>query len=234
MNDCYEKDLEIINKERYIDTSSIMNYVSFQKYIDKNKPKLISNKIKIIVCKEVYDELHKHIKQGDRKKRKSALKGLEIINQNIEIFELRGCCENKNVKNSFADKSLLALMLDNRTNKSQMLITNDCDLAFDAYGLKNLKSVYGGAIFVKYIDKNGELKDHSVIEDSKDININNRHNSDIETEQIINKDFIKGAGYTALLMAVSYVNIKYDLNFNGNIQKIIKAMACNFHKTIKN
>lgn len=234
MNDCYEKDLEIINKERYIDTSSIMNYVSLQKYIDKNKSKLISNKIKIIVCKEVYDELHKHIRQGDRKKHKLASKGLEIINNNIEIFELRSCCENKNVKNSFADKSSLALMLDNRTNKSQMLITNDADLALDAYGLKKLKSVYGGAIFVKYIDKNGELKDHLVIEDSKDIYINNWHNSDIETERIINKDFIKGVGYTTLLMVVSYVNIKYDLNFTRSIQKIVKEMSCNFYKTIKN
>lgn len=232
MNACYTKDFEVINKERYIDTSSIMDHVRLQKYISKNKSQLISNNIKIVVCKEVHAELCKHIKSRSRQKQKQASKGLDIIKNNLEIFDLEDCCENKNIKDIFADKALLALMLSNRTNRSQMLITNDRNLAYDARNLKYLESVSGGAIYTKYIDKEGELKDYPTIEETNLAFTNNEYKSSVEIEQALSKEFIKGTICATALVTTSYLSVKYNVHLNKGVQKIIKEFSSNFYKLI--
>lgn len=157
MNDYYVGELGKINKERYIDTSVVMKPNRLKKFILKAKETLLSNNIKIIVTNSVMNELNKHIKFNDKDKKELAKEGLDILNNNRDIFvfedELNG-----DYSKAFADKELLATIMNNRSSKSQMLITNDRNLAQDATKINDMKSVNGGYIYVCYLDRDGELQ----------------------------------------------------------------------------
>lgn len=157
MNDYYIGELGKVNKERYIDTSTIMNTKRLAKFIEKAKESLIANNIKIKVSKPVIEELTKHSLRNDETRKRLAIRGLQLISENKEIFEIEGLDEEMD-KKVFADKELLATIMNNRSSRSQMLITNDKNLAIDAYKINNLKSVNGGVVYVCYIDEEGELQ----------------------------------------------------------------------------
>ena len=174
MNDYYVNQLAKINKERYIDTSVVMRPTRLVKFINKAKDTLLENNIRIIVTKPVIEELTKHSLSNDKDKKGLAINGLKILNDNKDLFLLEeGADEDFN--KAFADKGLLARLMNNRSNKSQMLITNDRNLAIDANKINGMKSINGGFVYVCYLDKDGELQKSDCVlteeleEDSEEI-----------------------------------------------------------------
>lgn len=157
MNDYYVNELGKVNKERYIDTSVVMKPRRLNKFIVKAKEELIKNNIKIIVSKPVVCELIKHTLGDDKDKKELAAEGLDILNNNKDIFIFEDEIDG-DFKKTFADKELLATLMNNRSSKSQMLITNDRELANDANKINDMKSVSGGYVYVCYLDQDGELQ----------------------------------------------------------------------------
>lgn len=86
MNDYYIGELGRVNKERYIDTSTIMNTNRLAKFIEKAKESLVANNIKIKVSKPVIEELTKHSLRNDEIRKCLAIRGLKLISENKEIF----------------------------------------------------------------------------------------------------------------------------------------------------
>lgn len=102
----------------------------------------------------------------------------------------------------FADKELLATIMNNRSSRSQMLITNDKNLAIDAYKINNLKSVNGGVVYVCYIDEEGELqKSPYEFDEVKEVEISKPVNNSTNN--------LKTFGLLSLVSYLSYIAGKY-------------------------
>lgn len=226
MNKYFVDYLAKYNKERYIDTSTLMNVDSLNLYISKVKDQLVKNNIKLIVCAPVMEELIKHTKLSNRIKRVLAKEAIDIIESNKDIFVVEDANSDNSSLTTFADKSLLSIIISRRCSRSVMLITNDKNLAMDALDMKNLKSVNGGAVYVTYIDCNGEQQDWNAdsVEDVVEEIKNNEESINNSKSPLLKELFNKSMIPLALGTATAII-----LNVFGN--DIAKGIVKNyFHK----
>lgn len=73
-----------------IDTASLMNKSYIDMFIKKISPLLHRYKRVIIVPKEVYLELLRHIGSSDERKSELALHAIELFRENRDLFDLEG------------------------------------------------------------------------------------------------------------------------------------------------
>lgn len=145
------------NELIWIDTSTIMDIENFKLFITKIRPLLLKKKKMIIIPISVKNELLKHKNSDNQKKKNLAIRGLELINQYKDIFQYDQTINNL-ANDNFADKNILLLIINNKTEASQLLISNDKGLTSDAYKFNDTKSYNGRKINVCYINRNGNLQ----------------------------------------------------------------------------
>lgn len=179
----FEREI-VCNEKIYGDTNIAMSK-GFSSFIENYKSLFRKHKKKIIIITDVYQELLDKSLFGNESEIQSASKGLEIINQNIDIFEIE---DGKKISGKvFADPKLLARLIENEASYTQMLITRDGDLSVDAKRLNLLNSVNGKPIKVCYINKQGEInrfKRCEVPEPKQEIRY-------IEVERVVEKPIVK-------------------------------------------
>ena len=158
MSGVYEK-LFTENDVIYIDTCSLMQNYNTEKVIETIRPYLLEADKKILITAPVSHELTKHKIQKREQPHLLAERAYEIIEKYDDVFSLEECgTSKKEIYAAFADKTLLAHLILNKDNCSQLLITNDKKLSFDALKINDMKSCHGGKVTVYYVSENGELK----------------------------------------------------------------------------
>jgi rRNA-processing protein FCF1 len=143
----------------YIDTCSLMQNANTEAVIEAIRPYLLAANKKILITAPVSHELTKHKIRKKEQTVHLAEKAYEIIEKYDDVFTLEECgTTKKEIFAAFADKTLLAHLLLNKDNCSQLLITNDKKLSADALNINDLKSCRGEKVTVYYVSENGELE----------------------------------------------------------------------------
>lgn len=153
------------NKYIYIDTSSIMNYVEFESFVENCENILLEHGKKIIIIGPVFAELTKHSHSYDRSKQDNAVKALALIQSHNNIFQIEN--GNPNEDKPLADSSFIGLLAKNKPFGPQLFISEDKKLDSDITNLNSLDSVKGSAIHVCKISRSGFLKSFNVFTDKK-------------------------------------------------------------------
>lgn len=138
----------------YCDTCIAMSK-GFEHFIDKFAGIFKKHKKKMIIIPDVYQELLYKAVFGDESEKHFASRAVDLINSNIEIFDVED--GSKLNKHTFADPKLLARLIENKANSSQMLITKDGDLSLDANRFNSFSSINGKPIKVCYVNKYGDM-----------------------------------------------------------------------------
>ena len=141
----------------YIDTCSVMKYWILEKFIER-KQLLLNSDIRIIVLKQVYEEL---LRKQDSKKdetAENAITGFKLIEENQDLFEIQGYNQETRCDEAFADKDIIRQLSIYQNDYVQVLITDDIALAHDAYMLNNRKSFRANKIYVCWVDLDGDLQ----------------------------------------------------------------------------
>lgn len=207
------EELFITNQKIYIDTSSLMNVSEMEKFISIYKESFEKNGKKIILLREVCLELVKHYINKDSSKHLLVSKLFSLLRDNLTIFTF----EDDNLtldeaKRSFADKDILARLTKDRTDISQILITSDKDLSWDAYQLSNSYSCRGLDVTVCDIGVDGSLMPVEFLDDL-DEKKDDPSNSDKENSAVmVNKtknDFENFWGY-GLSFLIGGIIFKYS------------------------
>lgn len=173
-----------INNLIYCDTNIAMSE-GFEYFVKKFGHLFKRHKKKMIIIADVYQELLSKAFIGDDKQKRLAIKAVETINGNSEIFEVE--TKDKISRQAFADPKLLARLIENKANTTQLLITRDRGLSIDAKKFNSLNSVDGKQISVCYVNEYGNMKKFTRCEPS-----DNKPNVDYVTvEKVIEKPVIK-------------------------------------------
>lgn len=151
MENNYEN--KLLDSVILIDTNIIMED-TFELFINNYKDLLMDHYKRIVIIPEVYAELIRHSRHSSSAKAERARRGLELIERNKVIFNIE---KSKKESKSFADFSILKLLLSLKMSRNQVLITNDNYLAEDAYLLDTINSCDGKRITVLSINETGEL-----------------------------------------------------------------------------
>ena len=140
----------------FIDTCSIL-WESADVFWDSILPYLKKYNNKIIVPYRVFEELQKHANNSKdttlSEKSRLGIKELEKFIKE-DLVELRG-----EKTDNFADNVFQVVFTKFRLTHRLLLITQDNDLARDILALNHIKSVKANQVYVKRIDKYGELSD---------------------------------------------------------------------------
>lgn len=146
------------NELIYIDTCSLMDSERLLRFIENAKPVFLKKKKKIIVHHSVMDEIFKFEYYYSGHVNEQAHTAREIIMKNLDLFQIQSN-DDKAGDNSecFADKELLRVLFENRSNHTQLLISNDHALTADAYNFNNVESVKGNRINVCYLNSYGQM-----------------------------------------------------------------------------
>jgi len=153
----YIDNLNGLPNKWFIDTCSIMKHWKLAKFVDR-KQLLLDSGIKIVVIKPVYEELLKHQDSLDESKAENACIGFKLIENNQDLFEIQGYNQETRCDEAFADRSIIETLTLNQKNGIQVFITDDLNLAHDAYELNNRRSYKSNKIYVCWIDYDGELQ----------------------------------------------------------------------------
>ena len=140
-----------------IDTCAIVKHWKLSKFIDK-KQMFLDAGIKITVLKTVYEELLRLQDSCDDIEAGDAIAGFKLIEDNQDLFEIRGYNQETRCDEAFADKEIYKKLATDQNDLVQVLITDDLNLAYDAYMLNNRKSFYTNRIYVCWINEEGELQ----------------------------------------------------------------------------
>lgn len=141
----------------YIDTSALMEPMT-QRFIRFIRPFLLKEGKKIIVKRAVYTELARHLKSPYKHKVECALKAIELLALNSDLFQVESSpLTDEEISDAFADPELLAELTIHKNCNRQLLIVNDKNLSCDAYKLNKQESCKGCKVFVCYINNLGEL-----------------------------------------------------------------------------
>ena len=114
---------------------------------------------------------------------------------------------------AFADSELLSRLTKEKTEFSQLLITNDKKLSVDAYSLNNLNSCLGKKISVCYISKNGLLQKgetnfgNQVINENNGVELENSNEEQVVSQ--ISEGFKSKLLYSAGGIIIGVVLTKY-------------------------
>ena len=142
----------------YIDTASLMHTTQLSRFISNAEPIFREAERRIIIPKAVCLELARHLGSNNQDKYRKALKALALGNALKDMFDVRNNnLQEDEIDNAFADAALLAELITNKADYSQLLITNDSKLEEDAYNLNRQGSCIGRRIMVCYINWSGEL-----------------------------------------------------------------------------
>lgn len=180
-----ELEKEIIRNDYiYCDTCIALSK-GFELFVNKMGFLFKKHKKKIIIISDVYQELLNKAFIGDDEQKAMAYKAIEIINNNAEIFEIE--TDESINKSAFADPKLLARLIENKAQSTQMLITRDHGLSVDAKKFNNLNSINGKQIKVCYVNENGYMNEFNKYEESNDI----QNVKYVEVEKIVEKPVIK-------------------------------------------
>lgn len=141
-----------------VDTSTLMTN-GFQQFINNNKKRILAEGKKIIIPKAVYTELARHMGSEDSDKCKYAMAAVDLMASNKDIFQVESASLSEDeIAHAFADAQLLSEFTLNRSDYTQLLITNDRKLGRDAFDLNQQQSCKGRKVLVCYINWYGELK----------------------------------------------------------------------------
>ncbi|MCY7225710.1 zinc-ribbon domain containing protein [Abiotrophia defectiva] len=140
----------------FIDTCSIL-WESAGIFWDSILPYLKKYNNKVIVPYRVFEELQKHANNSkDTMLSEKSRQGIKELEKFIkeDLVELRG-----EKTDNFADNVFQVVFTKFRLTHRLLLITQDNDLARDILALNHIKSVKANQVYVKRIDKYGELSD---------------------------------------------------------------------------
>ncbi|MBP3802908.1 MAG: hypothetical protein J6I76_03270 [Oribacterium sp.] len=159
MNNIQYTEKIIDSAERIVvDTSTLMAR-GFRQFVENNKDYFLTNNKKIIVPKAVYTELARHLGSSIPEKSSYAMKSVELLLTNINIFQVENCIlSDEEVAHAFADNQLLSELMSYKSDYIQLLLTNDRKLGCDAFELNQQKSCKGRKVFVCFINEFGELQ----------------------------------------------------------------------------
>ena len=147
------------NDDIIIDTCSLMNHSSFSLFLKSNADKFRELDKNIVIPYAVYCELAEQMNSTDMAKRDSAEKAFMLLKDYVDIISVEDYCLDEEEKTkAFADAELLARLTKNRTNRKQLLISNDKRLTSDAYNLNRSESCFGNDVWVSYLSESGKLK----------------------------------------------------------------------------
>ena len=172
--DTYEEYLLNSSDLIIIDTSTMMNTEAMEHFIKREKSLFEKYSAKIIVPNVVLGELHKHKHSSNAGKKAKADAAMQMISEHNSIFSVDEDFDPEST-HSFADPELLAFLIVNRSNYSQLIITNDRSLSEDALALNGQNSNRGNTIKACYVSKDGflsksEKKDTAISGDSTVVN----------------------------------------------------------------
>ncbi|MBQ6900772.1 MAG: hypothetical protein IJN72_08025 [Firmicutes bacterium] len=144
------------NDEIIIDTSSLMEVDFMSIFIDRAEDTLTYLGKKITVPASVQRELENHISGDNEEKKQKAIEVFRLMDNFYYLFNLdpKGIGEPEYI---FADTDLLARLLLNKSDRTQLLIVNDRNLGKDAFHLNKQSSNYGKTIMVAFLNYNGYL-----------------------------------------------------------------------------
>ncbi len=164
-NESYAKKVIERNKKIYIDSSALLNTARLASFIDNFKDIFIANNQRIIIIPAVCYELARHLDSDDSRKSQATMQAFELISANKEIFMVENNdLQESDLKTAFADKTLYEVLVHDRDNFSQLLITNDIPQSIDVLNQNELKSFWGRRVWVCKIDSTGSLKQLSDFE----------------------------------------------------------------------
>ena len=144
--------------EIYIDTSSLLKPERLALFLKSNVQKdgrIYGKQIRII--ETVREEMMNKLESSETMELVCGANAL--IRKYSGAFNIEGNRVDESlVDQAFADKDILSHLILNKTYCSQLLITNDGNLALDAISLNNQQSVSGKNIYACYVDYDGTLK----------------------------------------------------------------------------
>ena len=203
-----------------IDTSTMMNTEAMKQFIGRGAHLFKKYGAKIIVPNAVLAELHKHRKSDNIDKRAKAEAALQMISEEGSIFSFDETFNQEN-NHPFADPELLAFLIVNRSNYSQLIITNDRSLGEDAVALNGQNSNRGNRIMACYVSKDGFLSRAG--KRNKSINVNTRVENTVDNSIYGKTRNWRGMVIATLSGAISGVAIdRYIIPY---VVKTIKALA---------
>lgn len=176
-----------------LDTSSLMSH-GWQQFVSNIRNSLIASGKKIKIPLSVYSELARLIGSADQDKSASALKAVEVISSNKEIFQIESAClTEEEIAHAFADAQLLSELTLHKSTNNQLLITNDTGLSSDAFEINQQLSCKGGRVFVCYIDPYGEMQRCRCTKQDAEKRTDNSEvsNNAADKEPPINKEKVK-------------------------------------------
>ena len=144
----------------YIDACTIMNVDRIEKFFERYGELLEKAGITIIIPSSVRRELIKLTYSDDCVKRIKSENCIEYLTTHPGLFEIEGGdLTGEDIDwGVHADPEIIAMLTLGRRRRSQLLLTNDCDLAEDVCRLNNLRSCVGKPITTCYIDNEGYLQ----------------------------------------------------------------------------
>ena len=145
------------NSETIIDTASLLQ-PGFEPFIRKNAETLLASGFKIIISRDVRMELIKLISSSNPVKAALAFHASTVIADYKDIFCVEpGHVSDEDIYKAFADRAILSRLTSNSGEISQLLITNDKNLARDAFNINHLDSCRSHKVKVCYLNDDGNL-----------------------------------------------------------------------------
>lgn len=148
-----------------LDTSTMRYPYRFESFINNYGDILREKNKKIIILPDVCCELAKALDSDDKKKVNDAMRALELLEKNQDIFTIINThMIEDDLNKAFADQTIFEIMSHNRRAYTQLLISNDQDLCADIYNLNKLQFSHGKKIWTCYINYGGSLQSCDCIE----------------------------------------------------------------------
>lgn len=142
----------------FVDTSTLMQPKGIMKLVKDNERLIYREKFKFVVIKSVWLELTRLFNSADKSTSEKAGKAISYISSNRDFFYIEDDIEGlKDLDDAFADKDLLARILDAKCKQNVMLLTYDKALARDASYLNSLHSIKGFRVTTYFVANNGML-----------------------------------------------------------------------------
>ncbi len=137
----------------YIDTCSLLESERLKKFILAVESVFEKYNVQISVPGPVQNELIGFLNSNEFEKKMLAEKVFSLMDEHHGLFRLEQRVEGAD----FADPDILTELMRNKGNCGQLLITNDRDLAKDAYQLNLQESNRGRKIMVCHLNYYGCL-----------------------------------------------------------------------------
>jgi len=208
----------------WIDTCTMMYTERFEIFIKNARSLLLENNKKIIVPDCVMAELAKHQCSEDETRRICASAAIEIIRCNSDIFKVEYIENDASNGENFADPKILTVILENRRNLNQLLISNDQRLTSDANKFNYLESFNGSRISVCYIGYNGEM---NICDCVKNARTSKPSEKIIYKDRIIEKEVIKDVKSDKTFIEKHGFELGLASGVFGSVT------ICNWHKIAK-